>query len=515
MQAATVTQSKRRYKIPGIVIIIVAIVVLGGIDVMFYFWPFRYRQVHPLLEHALQSRVSVRHFHRTYFPHPGFVAQEMTLYRPGVNGGAPLATVQNMTVIGTWSNLLFHPHLLHELRVEGLRVNVPTPGTKGGGINFAAEVFSPSQQKMQIQTIVANGTTLEIQRKGAVPLQLEFPSLTVSGIRHGRPVHVTLSCTTPGIRGMVISTAQLGPFVKQHYALTPLSGTWSLENGDLAQFHSVAGHLTASGRIAGKLSQLSFNGIAAIPDFRVSTAHTVPLRALYDVTVDATTGNVQIQRAQISINGNQLTASGSIGGHPRVIDLSFGTADSSLAGMLDVIEQRTPSVMGRVSFQAHAGFPVGPGIFLRKLQLQGRLALQNVHFIHPSTQDAMNAFSARVRRDPPLHKSRQTAADVAAEAVSDTHFQNGIAYFPDATITLPGAKAHLHGTFNLLDTRIHFIGTAALEQGFSHASTGWKAVLLAPLNPFFHHKRAPAVVPVAVTGTSKDPHIGADLFHKK
>ncbi len=73
----------------------------------------------------------------------------------------------------------------------------------------------------------------------------------------------------------------------------------------------------------------------------------------------------------------------------------------------------------------------------------------------------------------------------------------------------------MHGSFSLLDTRIHLTGKVALQQGISHAATGWKAWLLKPLTPFFRHKRAGAIVPIAVTGTAQDPKVGADLLHDK
>ena len=90
-----------------------------------------------------------------------------------------------------------------------------------------------------------------------------------------------------------------------------------------------------------------------------------------------------------------------------------------------------------------------------------------------------------------------------------------MAYFPDIHASMPGAEAHLHGTFNLLDTRIHLTGKVALERSLSDAVTGWKAALLKPLNPFFRHKDAGAVVAVAITGTAKKPKVGQDVLHDK
>ena len=68
MDATTRVVSRRRgLRITEIVIIGVVTVVLVSVDLMFYFWPFRYREVHPLLQQVFQSRVDVKSYHRTYF----------------------------------------------------------------------------------------------------------------------------------------------------------------------------------------------------------------------------------------------------------------------------------------------------------------------------------------------------------------------------------------------------------------------------------------------------------------
>jgi hypothetical protein len=96
-----------------------------------------------------------------------------------------------------------------------------------------------------------------------------------------------------------------------------------------------------------------------------------------------------------------------------------------------------------------------------------------------------------------------------------TTFQQGTAYFPNVHVTLPGADAHLQGTFNLMNTRIHFTGKAALQRDISRATTGFKSALLKPLIPFFRHKQTGAIVSVAVTGTARQPKIEQNLLHDK
>jgi len=104
---------------------------------------------------------------------------------------------------------------------------------------------------------------------------------------------------------------------------------------------------------------------------------------------------------------------------------------------------------------------------------------------------------------------------VDASATGETAFREGVAYFRDVQVKLPGARARLHGTFNLLNTRVNLTGTAAMHQSLSRDVTGWKRWLLAPLDAFFRHGRVAAVVPIAVTGTAKNPKIGQNLLHNK
>src|ERR1700722_811248 len=148
---------------------------LVGIALMFKFWPFRYREVHPLLQQTFRSRVDVKRYHRTYFPHPGYVAEGLVFYRPGDTHIPPLATIDRMTVIGTWTALFFHPHKLYEVRLSGLHVQIPPPGTEARQMDFDQGLVSSSTQKIVIETIVADGTTLDFLRKDDnVPVRFRF-----------------------------------------------------------------------------------------------------------------------------------------------------------------------------------------------------------------------------------------------------------------------------------------------------------------------------------------------------
>ncbi len=53
-----------------------------------------------------------------------------------------------------------------------------------------------------------------------------------------------------------------------------------------------------------------------------------------------------------------------------------------------------------------------------------------------------------------------------------------------------------------------------LHAKVSQMVTGWKSLLLKPVDPFFSKNGAGTEVPIQITGTRSDPHFGLD-FHRK
>ncbi|MGA8532052.1 MAG: AsmA-like C-terminal region-containing protein [Acidobacteriaceae bacterium] len=485
-----------------------------AVHLMFFFWPFRYRQVHPLLEAIFESRVEVHGYHRTYFPHPGFVADHVTFYRHGDTSIPPLATIDRMQVVGHWTTLLFHPHLLNLILLQGLHVQIPPPGTKARGMDFDGGVISASQSELKIETIAADGTTLDFLQHGQPPLRFHFMQLQVDDVEQNKPLQFDLRVKIPGPPGTVVAQGRVGPFKTTSYGTTPLAGTYQLLEADLSRLPGVAGHATAAGRFYGMFAHVDVEGKAAIPDFRAGSAHLVRFDSAYHLVVNGNNGDVQIQSAEVKSGASTIAASGSVAGSPKKVDVTLATRNGDVNGLLRIAEEANPEVEGKINFQAAVEYSSGPGPFLKRVRLRGKVSLAGMHFATPEEKDKMDAFSARVSKDsPPDAKSDPPA--VTARAESDARFDNGMAYFRDIRLQMPGARAHLHGTFNLLNQQVHLTGKVALQRSLPHAETGWKAVLLKPLAPLFRHKRAGAVVPIAVTGTAQQPKIGEDVLHDK
>jgi hypothetical protein len=75
-------------------------------------------------------------------------------------------------------------------------------------------------------------------------------------------------------------------------------------------------------------------------------------------------------------------------------------------------------------------------------------------------------------------------------------------------------RESISGTYSLDGNQFEFHGKARMDAKLSHMVTGWKSILLKPIDPFFSKGGAGTEVPVKVTGTKSAPHFGLDFGHK-
>src|ERR1035438_9638107 len=99
-------------------------------------WPYRYRIVKPMLEGVLGSQVQISRYHRTYFPHPGFVAVGITLRRKSAPDLPPLGSVDGLIVQGRWSDLLMLRPRVALVDITALHIVVPAIGSRANHEDF-------------------------------------------------------------------------------------------------------------------------------------------------------------------------------------------------------------------------------------------------------------------------------------------------------------------------------------------------------------------------------------------
>ena len=91
---------------------------------------------------------------------------------------------------------------------------------------------------------------------------------------------------------------------------------------------------------------------------------------------------------------------------------------------------------------------------------------------------------------------------------------NGVLSFSQLRFQVPGTRVNLTGKYSSDGNQFDFHGKARLDAKLSHMVTGWKAILLKPVDPFFSKNGAGTELPVKITGTKSEPHFGTDFGHK-
>jgi hypothetical protein len=99
-------------------------------------WPYRYRNVEPLLQKIFASQVKIDRYHRTYFPNPGFVATGLILRRNSAPELPPVGSAQSLIVEGRWLDLLLLRKRVRIVSVEGLHIVIPPVGSRANHEDF-------------------------------------------------------------------------------------------------------------------------------------------------------------------------------------------------------------------------------------------------------------------------------------------------------------------------------------------------------------------------------------------
>jgi hypothetical protein len=159
--------------------------------------------------------------------------------------------------------------------------------------------------------------------------------------------------------------------------------------------------------------------------------------------------------------------------------------------------------MGITSFRAHVTLPSGQGAFVRKVRLEGEFGIGAGRFTNPKTEKSLSVLSQRARGEK--NKNDENPERVLSDLRGQVNLANGVARFSDLSFGVPGARAKMQGTYNLVNERINLHGLLYMNARLSHATTGIKSFLLKALSPFLKSNHPGEVLPVSITGTYDHP----------
>ncbi len=125
-QSAVPTRRTRQHKtVPGLAVAVGAalcVVLLLWAEL----WPFQRKPVVQDLEKASDSKLSLRAFHRTYFPFPGCVLEGLE-FNHGSNTSKPLITIERLTIRGSYLGIF--SQRLTRVTAENMHIFIPAFGS--------------------------------------------------------------------------------------------------------------------------------------------------------------------------------------------------------------------------------------------------------------------------------------------------------------------------------------------------------------------------------------------------
>jgi hypothetical protein len=474
------------------------------------------------LSDRFQSKVELRTFHVTIANGFHVSGQDLRIYgeddpnthQPGIQ---PLISVANFSFTTGWWNLLHTPTHIDKVQVRGLSLNIPPKKDRaqmarmrkrGGKAKIFVDLFVCDHAQLVINTVTP----------GKLPLVFDIQNLVMDASTPGQALRFEADLVNPKPVGMIHSSGSFGPFQEDSPQDTPVKGSYSFSGADLSTIKGIAGILSSVGEYSGTLDNIVVDGKTETPDFKVArSGHAVPLTTEFHAIVDGTSGDTYLQPVKAMVSHSLVIARGSVvhvanpQGHRVRLDVDIGKG--RIEDLLRLGVRTDPPVMtGKVNLRTQFDLPTGEEDLSDRLRLQGDFRVSGAHFSNDKIQDKVGALSLRSQGKPRLAKSN-ASDDVLAQVSGTFRLNAGVLSFSKLQFTVPGTEVDMTGRYSLDGNEFDFHGKARLQAKLSHMTTGWKSILLKPVDPFFSKHGAGTELPVKITGTKSEPHFGLDFGH--
>jgi hypothetical protein len=436
-------------------------------------------------------------------------------HEPGVQ---PLVAVAEFRFGLKVADFLRSPVHVDTVYANGLRLNLP-----------------PREQRAQMQRMEAQGGKIKIivnrfifedaqliintLRPGKLPIEFEIASLQMTRTGSNSPLRFEATLTNPKPKGEIFSTGYFGPWQADAPRETPLNGDYSFTHADLGTIKGLGGRLSSTGNYAGTLERITVDGATDTPDFRLSQSErSVPLHTDFHAIVDGTTGDTYLKPVRAKILSSWLVANGSVvrqrnpQGHRVRLDVTIGKG--KIDDLLKLAVRTDPPIMaGSVKLKTNFDLVPGEEDVANRIKLAGDFLVSDANFTDEKVQSKIDSLSLRSRGKPKV--AGGIVQDKARSDLNGTFsLDDGIISFSQLEFRVPGTVVALTGKYSLDGNQLDFRGTARTEATLSHMVTGWKALLLKPVDPFFKKNGAGSELPVRVNGTKSEPHFALDFGHK-
>ena len=513
----------RWQKIVLVVLILLALVAVGLHFLRTHAGPILRDRVIETLTAHFQSKVELGDFH--VWVEDGLAVSgtglkiygktDPNIHEPGVQ---PLIGIEEFRFQTGLLTLLHSPMHVHSVRLKGLVLNIPpagerremqSMGPRGGKIKIVVDEFVSKDAQIVINT----------NREDKLPLEFSIENLKMRDVGPGQPMRFDATLLNPKPVGNISSSGLFGPLQTDQPRDTPVKGTYSFSNADLGTIKGIGGILSSTGQYAGSLGSIVVDGTTDTPDFRLTVSgHPVPLKTEFHAIVDGTSGNTYLQPVKAKLLNSSFVAKGSVlrvrdRGHEIAIDVVIDHA--RIEDLLKLCVRTEPPIMtGSVQSKAKLDIPSGDEDVSQRMRLAGDFQVAGAHFTNEKIQEKVDDLSLRSQGKPKLAQA-PNSPDVQSNLGGTYDLKQGTMSFSQLHFEVPGAKVDMTGKYTLDGNTFDFYGKIRLDAKLSQMVTGWKSILLKPVDPFFKKDGAGTEVPIKLTGTKSEPHIGLDFGHKK
>jgi hypothetical protein len=493
------------------------------------YWPYRYRNVKPMLEDVLGAQVTIAHYQRTYFPNPGFMATDIILDRSPAPGVPPLGKVRSIYVQGNWLDLLMVRDRVRLVDLTGLHIAIPAAGSAASKEDFPPGSSSSfSGPETFIDQLRIHDSTLDFIRAEGGIYSFPIRMLTIRNLQKGRTLAYSVNMENARPRGQIVSQGSFGPLNPRNLGATPLSGHFTFEHVDLHDIGDIGGTLSSAGNFRGNLARIEAEASTATPDFAVGGGKPTPVTASVHCAINALSGDVLLDAIDAKFGSTAIHVQGGIVGSPKVTDVDIKVPAGRVQDVLHPFLRADSPIAGTVWLEGHAHVdPAGHGLhFLDRLHVDGSFNVPAERLTNRKTEQELSDFSERAQKaqpfkvepvaaPPPDGAAQSDGTDVVSSLKGNARIEKGSVTTQRFEFQIPGSSIDLHGTYNLHDKSVHMVGNLHMQSDVSHAATGFKSFLLKPLIPLFKKRKAGAVIPIAVTGKPGSYKVSQDVLGNK
>ncbi len=439
---------------------------------------------------------------------------------PWESGVQPLLEIGEFRFQTALGNLFREPMNVDTIYVSGLTMNIPPKNDRqqmsnlrkrGGKMSITVDRFVCADTKLVINT----------DKPGKPPLEFDISDLRMKDIGPGQPLRFDATLINPKPVGSIQSTGAFGPLNEVSPRDSAVAGDYFFTHADLGTIAGIGGILSSTGKYAGTLGRIEVEGQTDTPDFRVAVSgHRVPLHTDFHAIVDGTDGDTYLDPVKARVLHSSFTATGKIvrlrdPRHGHDIELNVVLGRASIEDLLTLGVKTDPPIMtGAVAMETRLSLQPGPADVANRLKLVGGFHIPEGFFTNEKLQGRIDSLSMRSQGK---HKSRdqQSVPSVRSDLQGKFTLNQGVLSFSFLHFQVPGTHADMTGEYSLDGNTFDFHGLLKLDAKLSQMTTGWKSILLKPVDPFFHKDGAGTEVPFKVTGTRSEPRFGLDFGHKE